>query len=157
MNTTPPKPNTQPLSRGDGPRTVRCQCGAVSFETPTGRPIALFHCHCTECQRQSGSAFGTSAIYPAEGLFPLSNKLKPKLALYTREANSGRTMDCYFCCLCGNRLFHRLRACDGQPLPNISIKGGCIDRLDWTGGKHIYVCSAVLDIPAEWEQYQTMP
>ena len=149
------QPSTQ--SREDKPLKVRCQCGAISFQTPKARPNVLFHCHCTECQRQSGSAFGTSAIYPAAGLFPLSEVLEANLAVYTREANSGRTMDCYFCRGCGNRMFNRLRTPDGQPMPNVSIKGGCVENLDWTGGKHIYVCSAVLDIPAEWEQYQTMP
>lgn len=45
-----------------------CQCGAVTFTTPTPKPLALYICHCYHCQRETGSAFGTSAIFP---LFPL--------------------------------------------------------------------------------------
>lgn len=41
-----------------------CQCGAVNFKTPLEKPLALYICHCHECRRQTGSAFGTSAIFP---------------------------------------------------------------------------------------------
>lgn len=41
-----------------------CQCGAVTFKTPLPQPLALYICHCTECRRQTGSAFGSSAIFP---------------------------------------------------------------------------------------------
>lgn len=41
-----------------------CQCGAVNFKTPLDKPLALYICHCHECRRQTGSAFGTSAIFP---------------------------------------------------------------------------------------------
>ena len=36
-----------------------CQCGQIRYEV-SGEPIVLYRCHCTECQRQSGSAFGMS-------------------------------------------------------------------------------------------------
>ncbi len=61
---------------------VQCQCGAVSFTTPTPEPIALYHCHCTQCRKQSASAFGTSAIFSAEGIFPLSPDLEAKLGTW---------------------------------------------------------------------------
>lgn len=41
-----------------------CQCGSVTFKTPLEKPLALYICHCTECRRQTSSAFGTSAIFP---------------------------------------------------------------------------------------------
>lgn len=139
------------------PLTVRCQCGRVSFPTPTPAPMKVYFCHCTECQKQSSSAFGTSAIFPAEGLFPLSPELEPKIKKYTRNTEKGGKMDCYFCTGCGSRLFHRILGPDGVPRPTVSIKGGCIDGLDWSGGCHIYVRSAVIKIPDEWETYETVP
>ncbi len=36
-----------------------CQCGAIRYESE-GQPIALYICHCRECQKQSASAFGIS-------------------------------------------------------------------------------------------------
>ncbi|KAH7105140.1 Mss4-like protein [Auriculariales sp. MPI-PUGE-AT-0066] len=80
---------------------ARCQCGMVAFITPTSRPLTVYHCHCLECRKQSASAYGTSAIFPAEPLFPLSQDLRNKLAVYTRSTDSGNTLDCYFCKACG--------------------------------------------------------
>ncbi|KAK8075990.1 Mss4-like protein [Apiospora phragmitis] len=139
--------------------TVRCQCGNVSFPTPSAPRIALFHCHCTECQKQSGSAFGTSAIYPAAGLFPLSPALESKLGCYVRSTDKkdGTLMRCWFCRACGSRLFHRLVEPDGSPHGTVSIKGGCIKGLDWAGGKHIYMRSAVVNVPEGTEHYDTLP
>ncbi|KAK3314192.1 Mss4-like protein [Apodospora peruviana] len=136
---------------------VQCQCGAVSFETPTPAPTAVYHCHCTECQRQSSSAFGTSAIFPANGLFPLSADLQAKLGCWTRPAKEGRTMDCYFCNACGVRIMHRIRNADGQERPTVSIKGGAVKDLDWSEATHIYTRSAVVPIPPGAEKYETTP
>ncbi|KAI1344455.1 Mss4-like protein [Xylariaceae sp. FL0016] len=145
------------MSSPKTPFTVRCQCGAVSFPTPTAQPITVYHCHCTECQKQSASAFGTSAIFPAAGLFPLSPSLASKLKTYARKTDTGGTMHCYFCTECGCRMFHRIVGPDGEPRDTVSIKGGCVEGLSWEGGKHIYMRSAVLRIPEEWEQYDTLP
>ena len=41
-----------PLSGG-------CQCGRVRYQI-RAEPLAVYVCHCTECQRQSGSAFALS-------------------------------------------------------------------------------------------------
>src|SRR5437899_11866971 len=41
------------------PYTGGCQCGSVRYVLTT-EPIRLAACHCKECQRQSGSAFGMS-------------------------------------------------------------------------------------------------
>ena len=40
-------------------RTGGCQCGAVRYAIG-GAPLALYVCHCRECQKQSASAFGIS-------------------------------------------------------------------------------------------------
>ncbi len=37
--------------------TGGCQCGNIRYEV-VGTPKQLVVCHCTDCQRQSGSAFG---------------------------------------------------------------------------------------------------
>lgn len=146
-----------PPAEGDAvaPLPVRCQCGAVRFSTPAAAPLALYHCHCTECQRQS--AFGTSALYPAAALFPLAAELALALRCWTRPTDAGGRMHCYFCPACGARLFHRSEAADGTPRATVSIKAGCIEGLDWRGAQHIYTRSAVVAIPAGAEQYDTLP
>ncbi|KAI1171553.1 Mss4-like protein [Nemania sp. FL0916] len=140
--------------------TVRCQCGGVAFSTATATPLTMYHCHCTDCQKQSGSAFGTSAIFPAEGMLPLPADVEARTKKFTRITDSGNTMDCYFCADCGCRLFHRIMKGphgEGGPRPTVSVKGGCVEGLDWTGAKHIFVRSAVLKIPDGWETYEAMP
>lgn len=43
-----------------------CRCGALRFRV-TKHPINTMVCHCTGCQRMSGSAFSTTAMIPADG------------------------------------------------------------------------------------------
>jgi len=123
---------------------ARCQCGAVSFKTPSEKPLALYICHCLECRRQTSSAFGTSAIFPR---FQLpETKL---LSCYTRPTASGNTLYCYFCQQCGTRLLHT------TPNKNVvSVKGGCIDGLDWRKAIHIWTKSAMVPIPEGSEAYE---
>ncbi|KAL1896886.1 hypothetical protein Sste5346_004520 [Sporothrix stenoceras] len=98
---------------------ARCQCGAVSFKTPTARPLALYICHCHDCRRQSSSAFGTSAIFPR---FPL-----PDDAL----------MSCY----------------TSPTDPSLSVKGGCLEGLDWRKAIHIWTKTAMVPIPEGSESH----
>jgi hypothetical protein len=153
--------NSGPHIPASAPRSssmiVSCQCGAVHFETPSPAPLDVYHCHCLECRKQSASAFGTSAIFPARGLFPLPVDLVAKLSCYTRPTDSGGTMDCYFCTQCGVRMFHRGRSPDGTERSTVSIKGGCVEGLDWSNGKHIYTRSAVVPIPHGAEQWRESP
>lgn len=43
-----------------------CRCGHVRFRI-TAAPLITGACHCTGCQRMSGSAFSVSIAYPSEG------------------------------------------------------------------------------------------
>ncbi|KAK4193384.1 centromere protein V [Podospora australis] len=120
-----------------------CQCGSVQFKTPLEKPLALYICHCHACQRQSSSAFGTSAIFPR---FPLPDQ--DLLSCYSRPTANGQTLYCYFCKNCGTRLIHT------TPNKNIvSVKGGCIDGLDWKTAIHIWTKSAMVPIPEGSETY----
>jgi hypothetical protein len=48
-----------------------CQCGAVSFKTPTSKPLALYICHCHDCQR--GKSDSCSFYFPLHGCDMLPN------------------------------------------------------------------------------------
>ncbi|ERS99430.1 uncharacterized protein SPSK_04500 [Sporothrix schenckii 1099-18] len=122
---------------------ARCQCGAVSFMTPTAKPLALYICHCHDCRRQSSSAFGTSAIFPR---FPLPDD--SLISCYTRPTSSGATLYCYFCKSCGTRLLHT------TPGKNVvSVKGGCLEGLDWRSAIHIWTKTAMVPIPEGSESH----
>ncbi len=139
---------------------VSCDCRAVAFETPTPAPLTVYHCHCTQCRRQSSTAFGTSAIFPAAGIFPLSPELRDKMSVYTRPGTcveSGYDMECYFCKTCGSRVMHRILDEDGTGRETVSVKGGLVQGLDWSTAKHIYTASAVVPIPEGRESYPGAP
>ena len=98
-----------------------CGCGAVRYEIE-GEPVVLAVCHCRECQRQSGSAFGMSLIVKKEA-FRISGETR----VYRRVADSGNPIDCHFCPTCGVRVFH-----DPQALPGTyNVKAGTLDDTAW--------------------------
>ena len=95
-----------------------CQCGAVRYQVQ-GDPVATGICHCTECQRQSGSAFGMSFIVPKAAFRLLNGQLKT----FTRESESRRSVVCAFCPDCGNRIYHEAQWMAGV----LNIKPGTLD------------------------------
>ncbi|CAK7216054.1 hypothetical protein SBRCBS47491_002700 [Sporothrix bragantina] len=152
-----------PESTPDDGFVITCQCGQVRLRTPSSTPIGICHCHCTECRRQSASAFGTSVYFPpAEGFYPLDPTLTAPggtIGTISRPTDSGNTMYCYFCRGCGVRLLHAVILPDGSIRPRVSVKGGAIEdpegKLDWAGAKHIFVRSAVIPLSPTWETYDT--
>lgn len=115
-----------------------CQCGAVQYRVQ-GSAQTVFACHCTECQRQSASAFGM-ALWVKDAQLSLSG---PPLQEWTRVTPSGKHMTARFCPVCGTRLFHQV-AMVGAPL---SIKPGTLNDTRtlrpvahiWTASKQPWV------------------
>ena len=103
------------------PITGGCQCGAVRYSLKAA-PVVFYLCHCTDCQKQSSSAFGESVRVRAEDL-----EVSGTPKLYVGTADSGRGKYCEFCPDCGTRLVHR-RAPDAQL---VNIKGGTFDDATW--------------------------
>lgn len=136
-----------PISRfvlDDGrPLSGGCQCGAVRYEIHA-EPMQLYICHCTECRRQSASAFGVSLIAPADALRIVAGAPK----LFTRPTSHAAPMRCYFCGDCGSRIYHANDAWGNE----VSVKGGTLDqRLDLAAATHIWTASAApgVEIPRE--------
>ena len=75
-----------------------CQCGAVRYRIE-GDPVSLIACHCKECQRQSGSAFGMSLVVRTTDF-----KLTGDVKIYRRPSDSGKHVNCAFCPECGTRI-----------------------------------------------------
>jgi len=128
-----------------------CQCGAVRYRV-NGKPVALTVCHCTECQRQSGSAFGMSLLVPEDGFQLLSGEPK----IFTRAAESGRAVDCAFCPDCGTRVYHDPSGMQGI----INVKPGTLDDRSWLApAMHVWTKSrqAWVAIPEDVRTYDTQP
>jgi hypothetical protein len=121
-----------------------CQCGHIRYEL-SDAPLGLAVCHCTDCQKQSGSAFGMS-LAVGEGAFRLrSGTLKS----FQVVCDSGRIKACAFCPECGTRIFHRTEN-------GTSLKAGTLDDTSslspdshyWTARKQPWV-----NIPANVRQF----
>ena len=128
-----------------------CQCGAIRYEISVP-PTVIYACHCLECQRQSGSAFGMAMVIPAEGFRLVEGEPKS----LERTGESGRTMRCWFCFDCGTRLYHS-PAKLGQ---NVNIKPGTLDDTAWLRPTvHVWTRSAQpwVQIPTDAIRHDTQP
>lgn len=76
-------------------RKAQCSCGQLSA-VATGEPVRVSICHCTACQRRTGSVFGAQARFP-EGNVAISGRS----VQYARVAESGHTLTFSFCPECG--------------------------------------------------------
>ena len=97
-----------------------CHCGSVRYRL-TGDPLGLAVCHCTECQRQSGSAFGMSLAVRKDAFRLLTGELRA----FTVTCDSGRTKRCAFCASCGTRIHHQVAD------EVLSVKAGTLDDTSW--------------------------
>ncbi len=80
--------------------TGGCLCGATRYRYE-GEVGAANICHCADCRKVSGSAFGVSVPVDAAGLMILSGEPKG----FTTKGDSGREVTRYFCPECGSPLF----------------------------------------------------
>lgn len=132
-------------------RTGGCQCGATRYES-SGEPLALYVCHCTECQKQSASAFGMSFIVPRSGF----RVTRGAPNFWTRPTDSGRHLRCAFCPNCGSRLWHER---EGFP-DTVSLKAGSLDApVDMANAIHIWTSRKLpgMSIPSGAEQFPEEP
>ena len=77
-----------------------CLCGGVRYRF-TGRPLAFYVCHCTDCQRQTGSAFGLSMIVSREAV----EVLKGNPEYFQVSMPDGRTKRGRYCPDCIARVW----------------------------------------------------
>jgi len=102
------------------PLTGGCQCGLIRYKM-RARPLVFYLCHCTECQRQTSSAFGESLRFRREDL-----DVDPGLQCIRRESESGKQRQGWFCPDCGVRIWHGSSGSD-----EINIKAGTLDDTSW--------------------------
>jgi hypothetical protein len=108
-------PPTLPLSGG-------CPCEAVRFAV-TARPLLVFACHCTECQRWSGSAFGLSMPVRRDSFALTRGTPKP----WRCTGASGFESSYWFCAECGGRILG-----ERADRPEIvTIRAGTLDDTSW--------------------------
>lgn len=76
-----------------------CACGAVRYRLASG-PMFVHCCHCSDCQRQVGSAFVINALIETDRIEMLSGELAPT----AMPTDSGRPHIVYRCTACGTTI-----------------------------------------------------
>ncbi len=111
-----------------------CLCGAVRYEC-NAEPLGTAICHCTHCQKVSGSAFSVNVVVPAPSLTLQGQSL----ASYADKGESGKPLSRKFCRNCGSSLATETEALPGA----IIIKAGTLDDKSWLKPNyHIWTRSA---------------
>ncbi len=124
-------------------RIARCCCGASSIEV-SGEPALNALCHCSSCQKRTGSAFGWSAYFPDAQVVKKTGELK----VYAKSGDTG--YERHYCANCGTTLLWKSFALlpdhtgiaggcfadDPLPPPNLSVNES--GRCAWVG------------LPEEW-------
>jgi hypothetical protein len=115
-----------------------CQCGDVRYEI-SGDPLALYICHCRECQKQSASAFGMS-LQVKRANFRIT---RGAARSWSRGTDSGNRLKCFFCPRCGSRIWHE----SDPPLDTVTVKAGSLDQsVDASDAIHIWTSRALTGI-----------
>ncbi|HSZ05505.1 MAG TPA: GFA family protein [Solirubrobacteraceae bacterium] len=106
---SPPSPDA-PLQGG-------CLCGAVRYEI-TAPFLFAGYCHCTHCQRRTGTGSSANARVPREGLRLLAGQER------LRSYKPATGVPKLFCETCGSALFSGELSAD----PQVAVRLGTLDR-----------------------------
>jgi hypothetical protein len=94
-----------------------CLCGGVRFEL-SERPHGAGYCHCTRCQRRTGTASSAQARVDGRGLRLVTGE---ELLKSWRHPDGG--YEKLFCGECGSQLFSR----DPDDHTHMSVRMGAFD------------------------------
>ncbi len=97
--------------------TGGCLCGQIRY-TLKSAPQLTVVCHCTHCQKASGSAFSTNLVMPRADI-----DLKGDMAAYDDTAESGNILKRSFCPKCGSSIMSESSARPGVAV----LKAGSLD------------------------------
>lgn len=84
---------------GAAVRIAACACGQLRAAC-AGEPLLVSLCHCLDCQRRTGSAFGIAAFYRRAVV-----TIEGEASTCTRRGDSGFALRFHFCPACGSTVF----------------------------------------------------
>ncbi len=127
-----------------------CNFGFVTYKIKND-PILIYVCHCGNCQRRSGSAFGMELVLAADDL-----EIEGELACWERVSAAGHRNPVYRCAVCGNVIYDL-----GAYTPGLAklMPGTLRNTQDIEPDVHVWVSSAQrwVTIPPDVLQYQEQP
>jgi hypothetical protein len=130
-----------------------CACGHVRYRI-LGEPLIVHCCHCTWCQRETGSAFAINALFPSACVTPLG---ATDPAVVPTPSESGKGQDIARCPKCYVALWSNYGGA-GKLVKFVRV-GSLDEPQRFTPDVHIFTCSKVpwvalpLDVPASDKFY----
>jgi hypothetical protein len=109
----------------------RCLCGSLSYDADA-EPALVCVCHCKDCQRQGGSAFGTLVIIPRDTF-----EMRGEFRTHTQPGGSGQPMRRHFCPGCGSPVAIDAAAAPGMVL----LTAGTLDETSFVAPTRNIFCS----------------
>jgi hypothetical protein len=111
-----------------------CSCGAIRYEI-SGFPLLLYSCNCTNCQRQTGSAFALNMPVAVKDFQIMQGEPRG----WHHLSPSGVQVTSRHCAHCATRLYGE-RA--GRP-ETFNIRAGTLDDTSWlVPAAHFFMRSA---------------
>lgn len=80
-------------------RTASCACGQLKAVC-SGEPRSVSLCHCHQCQKRTGSAFGIAAFFARDKV-----TIEGRYYSHARKSDSGHGVTFHFCPHCGSSVF----------------------------------------------------
>lgn len=133
------------------PYTGRCFCGSAQYRIAE-EPLVVYACHCTDCQKRSGSAFGLSVWVRLAALSLAKGEVRADAPL----AADGRPRPGKVCPRCSIRLWS-----EPPHRPGLAVvRAGTLDDTSWIRPQaHLWTRSAQpwVAIPEGVPRYETQP
>lgn len=95
-------------------RTATCCCGACAIDVE-GEPRINAICHCRNCKKRTGSAFGWSSYFADDKIVRKSGEVR------VYEIAGKRQQQRWFCAQCGTTLYWKI----SHWPDSTGIAGGC--------------------------------
>jgi len=134
------------------PQSGGCLCGSVRYSV-SAEPVRVTMCHCTFCQKTTGSAYLVEPIFRKQDV-SFSGAMR---TFVHRSDNSGKKVTVNFCGTCATKIY-----LDLERFPTIwGLFGGTFDDPNWFDrgpgvARHIFTRSSQRGVvlPADVEIYR---
>jgi hypothetical protein len=135
--------------------TGGCLCGALRYEINRA-PIAVYTCHCTDCQHLTGSAFSTAVVVAGSAFLLTGTEPRP----FQRTADSGRILTRWVCPDCDTWICGGPKPGSPQPPEFRVVRAGTLDDTSWLQPTfHFWTRSRQpwITVPFEGQSFDTQP
>ena len=127
----------------DKTQTGSCLCGKVHYNFLQAKVISSHHCHCSDCQKSTGSGKATIVMVPDAAL-----DVEGNLKFFTVTGTADSHISRGFCSDCGSPVISFVEENSGIKF----IKAGTLDDSSWASvASNFWGSSAANGSPADEE------